>query len=133
MNVQLAPLANPGLPRVQGEWATGEPGSALQSWTGRKAGASQRGQGLDADVCSGAISRNWQTDHGKSNCLCLESGTQGRGDENTYGACGNYNKITKSSSTSSVCLCVYVSVLRTALFFSKLSAQKHTLALLTLA
>ena len=29
-----------------GEWATREPGTALQSWTGREAGASQSGQGL---------------------------------------------------------------------------------------
>lgn len=36
----------PVLPCVEGEWATGEPGRALQSWTGREAGASQRGQGL---------------------------------------------------------------------------------------
>ena len=31
---------------MEGEWATGEPGRALQSWTGREGGASQRGQGL---------------------------------------------------------------------------------------
>ena len=80
-----------------------------------------------------AINRNWQTDWREEQLPLLWVWNPRKGWREHIWGPWNRNKITKSSSTSSVCLCVYVSVLRTALFFSKLSAQKHTLALLTLA
>lgn len=45
MNVQSAPLANPCTAVCGSEWAAGEPGRALKSWTEREARAAHRWEG----------------------------------------------------------------------------------------
>lgn len=88
----------------------------------------------DEDVCSEGYAETGRRTDGKSNCLCSESRTQGRGDENTCWAHGTATR-SQNHLLSYPPVCLHVSALYSFFFFFflKLSAQKHTLALLTLA
>ena len=128
MNAWLAPLANPcaAMCRRVGHWGTRKGPAELDREGGWSIPERARS---DEDVCSEGWAETGRRTDGKTNCLCSQSRTQGRGDENTYGAHGTRShgdKITKSSSILSACVSACQCSVQLFFFFKAICTKAYT-------